>query len=361
MSDALLEPQAVRRRLRGALAGLVLLINSWLARWVYPDNPLAAELSAGLAAVVLAVPIVVRAARDLLAGRRSIHELVALGALAAFVQNDLRIAAAVSFFLQIGQLIESHSAVGARQDVEAVLRLAPQRAVKVTDGGEVELPAAELKPGDLVRVRAGDSIPADGVVEGGVSTVDQASITGESLPVDCRAGSEVFAGTANLTGLLEIRVTRAGSDTTLGRVRELILQAERTRLPVQRAIDRYAGAYTPVVLMIAGLVWFFARDPSAVVAVLVVAVPGALVLAAPSAVVAALSAAARLGVLIKDVAQLETAARVDAWLFDKTGTLTTGALAVAQLQPLGGLTPAELVRRARGPAPGGGGAGAAGG
>lgn len=343
--------RALRRRLAGTLAGGALWLNSYLALWIYRDNPLAAEVCAALAALVLACPILLSTFRDLRQGKRSLPELVAIGVLAALVQGDLRTAAAVAFFLQLGLLIESRSAAGARAAVEALLRLAPETACRVAAEGEETVAAAVLQPGDVVRVRAGENIPADGTVIGPdevITTIDASSVTGESLPHDCRGGDEVFAGTTNLTGVLELQVTRAGGDTTVGRVRELILQAETTRLPVQRLIDRYAGAYTPAILMIAGLVWFFTRDPSAAVATLVVAVPGAFVLAAPTAMVAALSAAARLGVLIKDVGQLETAARLDTLLFDKTGTLTTGELAVAKLQPLDGLTAAELVRLAAG-------------
>lgn len=338
------ELRCLRARLRWTLAGGALLANAWVARWVYPDNPLAAELSAGLAAVVLALPLVVRAVTELWQGRRGLHELVAVAVLAALAQGDLRVAAMVGFLMRVGQLIESRSAVGARAAVEAVMRLAPETARRVTADGETEVPASELAPGDRVRVRAGENIPADGTVVAGVSTIDAASVTGESLPAEVKPGDGVYAGTTNLTGAIEVEVTRAGRDTTLGRVRALILEAERTRLPVQRMIDRYAGAYTPAVLMLAGLVWYFTRTPATVVALLVVAVPGAFVLAAPSAVVAALGSAARVGVLVKDVAQLETAARLTLVLFDKTGTLTTGALAVTRLQPLGDLTPAELVR-----------------
>lgn len=339
------ELRVLRRRVVRTLAGAALLLNALLARWVYADNPLAAEVSAGLAALILALPILWRALREA-SGRRSIQELVAIGVLAAFAQGDLFSAAAVALFLQLGQLIETRSAVGARAAVEAVMRLAPRTAARLSDGAEVEVALTELRPGDRIRIRAGENVPADGRVRSGASTLDQATVTGESLPVDKRVGDEVYAGTSNLTGVLEVEVTRVGEETTLGRVRRLILEAERSRLPVQRLIDRYAGIYTPVVLMLAGLVWFFTHDFTRVVAMLVVAVQESFLLAVPTAVVAALSAAARLGVLVKSAAHLETMARADAFLFDKTGTLTTGELEVAGLQPLGEATRAELLRLA---------------
>src|SRR5207245_2399479 len=157
---------------------------------------------------------------------------------------------------------------------------------------------------------------------------------------------EGFAGTQNLTGVLEVRVTRAGQDTTLGRVRELILAAEKTKLPIMRIIDQYMVYYTPLVLVLGALVWAFTKDLNRVISVLVVACPCAFILATPTAMVAALSAAARLGVLIKNVSDIELAARINAFIFDKTGTLTTGKLAVSRLAPIGQTQPAELLRLA---------------
>ncbi len=170
----------------------------------------------------------------------------------------------------------------------------------------------------------------------GQGSFNQATITGESLPADKKSGDEVFAGTQNLTGVLEIKVTRAGTDTTLGRVRELIIAAEQTKLPIQKIVDQYMGFYTPLVLVIGALVWAFTHDLSRVIAVFVVSCPCAFILATPTAMVAALSAAARLGILIKNVADIELAAKINAFIFDKTGTLTTGQLAVSRLMPLGG-------------------------
>jgi Cd2+/Zn2+-exporting ATPase len=162
--------------------------------------------------------------------------------------------------------------------------------------------------------------------------------------VDKKSGDEVFAGTQNLTGVLEIKVSRAGEDTTLGRVRELILAAEKTKLPIMKIVDQYMGFYTPLVLVIGALVWAFTHDLDRVIAVFVVSCPCAFILATPTAMVAALSAAARLGILIKNVADIEAAAKINAFVFDKTGTLTTGELAVSRLMPIGETKPAELLR-----------------
>jgi len=197
-----------------------------------------------------------------------------------------------------------------------------------------------------VRVRPGDNIPADGEVYDGLSSVNEATITGESLPVDKVPGMQVFAGTNNLTGAMDIRVTKAGHDTTLGKVQSLIMQAEHTKIPIMRIIDRYITWYVPTILMIAAIVLFFTRDINQAITILVISCPCAIILATPTAMVAAISAAARLGVLVKNVADLEIAGKMTALVFDKTGTVTTGRLYVTKLTPAEGIEPAELLAEA---------------
>src|SRR5262249_32963453 len=150
-------------------------------------------------------------------------------------------------------------AIGARAAIESLIRLTPTRAMLITPTGEEEVLVRALRVGQHVRVRPGDNIPVDGVVTSGQSIINQANITGEPLPVDKRPGDQVFSGTNNITGALDIEVTKIGADTTLGRVQSLILQAERTRIPIMRLIDQYAVWYTPVVLMLAALVLYFNR------------------------------------------------------------------------------------------------------
>jgi Cd2+/Zn2+-exporting ATPase len=186
-------------------------------------------------------------------------------------------------------------------------------------------------------------VPADGEVFKGLSSVNEATITGESLPVDKVPGMQAFAGTTNLTGVLDITVTKAGKDTTLGKVQSLIIQAEQTKIPIMRIIDRYVKWYTPTILMVAGIVLFFTGDINRAITILVISCPCALILATPTAMVAAISASARVGILIKNVADLEVAGRITAILFDKTGTLTTGRLYVTKLTPAENVEPAELL------------------
>ncbi|MBN9690114.1 MAG: cadmium-translocating P-type ATPase [Verrucomicrobia bacterium] len=333
-------------KLTETIIGLIFVLNSFVVEWVFQRGATVAGLSALIGAIILGYPILKVAFFDLRRGILSINELVALGVLASAATGDFRTAGIVAFFMLLGEIIETRTAAGARASIESLVKITPTKARRLVGGKEEEVPSAELKVGDVIRVRPGDNIAADGVILSGQGSLNQANITGESLPVDKAPGDQVFAGTINLNGALEVKVTKAGQDTTLGRVRDLILAAEKTKLPFMRIIDQYMHFYTPLVLVIAALVWAFTKDLDRVIAVLVVACPCAFILATPSAMVAALSAAARLGILVKNIADLEAAARITAFVFDKTGTLTTGKLVVSRLNPLGDVAPAELLRLA---------------
>ncbi len=331
-------------RLGTALVGAFFIVNSYLLNWLQPDQTLAADLSAMAGALIMAFPLFKVAVFDLAKGLIHMNELVSLAVLAAMAGGDFRTAGIISFFLLLSVIIETKTASGAQKSIEKIIRLMPHVARKVEDGQEIETDVASLKVGDLIRIRPGENFPVDGVVRKGNSTVNQASITGESLPVEKECGNDVFAGTQNMTGAIEIEVTKAGRDTTLGKIQDLILAAESSRPPIIRLIDKYAGFYTPTILMIAGLTWLFMGKMENVIAILVISCPCALVLASPSAIVASLAAAARLGILIKDVSYLEMAAKIRTVIFDKTGTLTEGKLSVARLEPAEGIQPAELLK-----------------
>ncbi|MBL9170952.1 MAG: cation-translocating P-type ATPase [Verrucomicrobiales bacterium] len=333
-------------RLQQTLVGMVFILNAALAETFFTQGALVAGLSGAIGAILLGGPIVWTSIKDLRRGQVSINELVSLAVIASFATGDYKTAGIVSFFMLIGEIIETRTAAGARASIESLIKLTPTRARRLGPAGEEEIATSDLKIGDQIRVRPGDNIAADGRVVKGSGSVNQASITGESLPVDKKVDDEVFAGTTNLNGVLEIEVTRAGEDTTLGKVRDLILSAEQTKLPIMRLMDQYMGYYTPLVLTLGALVWMFTRDLNRVISVLVVSCPCAFILATPSAMVAALSAAARLGILVKNIGDLELAARLSAFVFDKTGTLTTGCLEVSRLMPKAGVSPAELLQLA---------------
>jgi Cd2+/Zn2+-exporting ATPase len=296
--------RALRFQITATLVGATLLVCSLVAQVLWKTE-FHAAVPAALAVLLLGAPLVWAAVADLLKGEAGMNALVALAVVGAAATGRYQESAAIALFMIVSGLIEKRTAIGAQASIESLIKLSPTKAHRLLvaagdagDVGEELVEAKDLRPGDVVRVRPGDNIPADGKILRGSSTVNQASITGESLPVDKAAGDEAFGGTINLTGVLDIEVLKAGADTLLGRVKDLILQAERTRTPIMRLVDQYAVWYTPTVLMLVGVVLFFAlrSDPdtafSRAIAMLVVACPSALILATPTAMVAGLSAAA---------------------------------------------------------------------
>ena len=336
-----------------AVLGGMLTANSFILSYFLPEQKFAATFSALFGAFVLAMPIIYTAVKDLFSGKVYMNELVALAILAALAGGNYQTAGGpfqnagvIAFFLLITIIIESRTASGAQRSIEELVKLTPTQVHLLKDGAEVDADVMSLSLGDVIRVRPGENFPVDAVVLSGETIVNQASITGESMPVEKVAGDDVYAGTMNLTGLVELKVTRLGEDTTLGKVKSMIMQAENSRTPIVRIIDRYAGYYTPTILMLAGITWSFTYDISKVITLLVIACPGAIMLASPTAIVAAVAAAARLGIFIKDVSHLELAARIRSFVFDKTGTLTDGLLSVVKLVPFGDVSQAEMLKLA---------------
>jgi Cd2+/Zn2+-exporting ATPase len=329
-----------------AVAGGFFIVNSYILGWILPDQTFAAMFSAIIGSATLAFPIIFTAIKDLIKGQVYMNELVALAILAAMAGGDFQTAGLIAFFLLATIIIESRTASGAQRSIEELVKLTPSTARKIVGGREVEVQALDLIVGDVISVRPGENFPVDGRVLKGESAVNQASITGESLPQDKSVGDDVFAGTQNLTGQIEMQVTKVGEDTTLGKVKDMILAAESSRTPIVRIIDRYAGYYTPTILMLAGVTWQFTHSMERVITLMVIACPCAIVLATPTAVIAAVAAAARLGIFIKNISHLELAAKIKAFIFDKTGTLTDGILSVTKLNPIGDISPAELLKTA---------------
>jgi len=248
----------------------------------------------------------------------------------------------------------NRTAFGARRAIEDLIALTPDTARIIVDGVEHEVSLAEVKVGDLVRVRPGENLPVDGVVRTGRTTINQASLTGEAAPVEVQEGDQVYAGTTNLTGPLDLQATLVGEETTIGKVSQLIREAEEARSPRQALIEQVARFFVPVALSVAGVVWFvMSQNPElkseatlTAITVLIVCCPASLLLSSPSATVAAFASAARLGILIKEVNYLEAAASVDAVVMDKTGTITTGRFEVARLAPAPGVEGVELLQAA---------------
>ena len=293
----------------------------------------------GLAIVVVAgYPVFLNVARA--ARRRQVisHTLMTLGVIAALVVGQWATAAVVVFFMRVGDYAEHFTTERARRAIRDLSALAPKMARVERGGDEVEVPLAEVQPDEIVVVRPGDSIPVDGEVLDGQATVDQAAITGESMPIEAGPGTRVYAATIARLGHLRVRATGVGAGSTFGRVIKLVEEAEAHRADVQRIADKFSAYYLPVVAGIAALTLILRRDPLATAAVLVVACSCSFALATPIAMLASIGAGARRGLMIKGGRYLELLARADVMLIDKTGTLTLGRPQVTDVVALNGLT-----------------------
>jgi len=334
-------------RLSVALAALCLVAVAGAIRLFLPGERGVSDLVAGAGAALVAIPVFIEAWNSL--RHPSLHgitdRLVALALIAAWATGDLMTAAFLPIIMTVGHVLEERSMLGSHEAVRALTRLTAADSRRLRDDGTVEtVPSAQLRIGDRIELLAGERVPADGVVRQGASSMDLASLTGESVPVEVTEGGAVIAGAMNIDGRLIVELTRVGSESTLGRIIALMRDAEFAKPPVTRLLDRYAGQYMTLVLLVAAGVWLMTGNVPAMLAVLVASCPCALVLAAPATAVAAIAVAARHGILIKGSGFLEHLSDVSSVIFDKTGTLTTGELRLLEVQAVDGADP-QLLRQ----------------
>jgi P-type Cu+ transporter len=271
------------------------------------------------------------------------HTLMSLGVVAALAVGQWPTAVVIVFFMRVGDYAEHFTTERSRQAVKRLTALAPQTARVERDGAEVVIPIGEVNVGETVIVRPGESIPVDGEVISGQATVNQATITGESMPVEVSRGSRVFAATIATLGSIRLKVTQVGADTTFGRVITMVEEAEAHRAPVQRIADRFSAYFLPVVATIALVTFLVSRNPLAAAAVLVVACSCSFALATPIAMLASIGAAASRGLLVKGGKYLELLARADVVLIDKTGTITAGRPEITDVVALVGHSQDEVL------------------
>jgi Cd2+/Zn2+-exporting ATPase len=345
------EASGLAARVGGVISALALLVVAWILGWLRPNQVEIAGLFALAGALVAAGPVFFDAVRgwraEGFAGSKFyLDQFISLAVLACLATGQFTVAAVVAVILVGGQLLEERTMLGARRAIDGLVRMGKVTARRKDEAGETEVAATDLVPGDLVVVRPGETVAADGVVKNGHSAVNQAPITGESLPVEVQPGSSLFAGCTNLSGVLVFRVTKVGDNTALGRARAVVEEARSTRAPILRLTEKYAVYYTPFVLLLAGFVWFASGELERAISVIIVSIPCALILAGPTAMVAALASATRLGILIKGVRFLEEVRHLRTVVFDKTGTLTTGRLEVSGVVPAAGLSEEEVLESA---------------
>ncbi len=327
------------------LIGGMLLVGTAIAKWLFPatiDREIA-EIPAALGAILLGLPLFLASFKELRAGRASSSSLASLAILASMGTGKYETAGWLAFVLLVADQFLRRTAFGAQRVIEQLVKLTPDFARLLRDGKEIDAQLRDVKVGDTLRVRPGENLPVDGVVVLGRTTIDQASLTGEAVPHEVTVGDPVYAGTTNLSGQFDLKATQVGQDTTIGKVTQLIREAERARSPRQMLIEQVATFFVPVILIVAAFVWFLTKNHEIAITVLVVTCPSALLLASPTATVAAFAAAARLGILIKQPRFLEAAATIDTVVMDKTGTITTGRFVVSRLAPAPGVDGAELL------------------
>jgi Zn2+/Cd2+-exporting ATPase len=344
----------IERYLLLYLVGGVLAAVSWIAKIMGFTDPLVAALPALVGALLLGSTLFYAAFLEIKRVRFSSSSLAALAILASMVTGQFVTAAFLAFILLVADQILQRTAFGAQRAIEALIKLTPDEARLVEGDADRIVSISEVKVGQIVRIRPGENLPVDGRVVSGRSTINQASLTGEAMPVEVESGAAVYAGTTNLTGGIDIEVTQVGADTTIGKVSELIREAESMKSPRQLLIEQVARFFVPVAVSVAALVYFLAaRNPATAddaaliaVTVLVVTCPTALLLSSPTAMVGSFAAAARLGIMVKRPDYIEAAASVDAIVLDKTGTITTGKFGVSRLVPADGVEGSELLEAA---------------
>ncbi len=317
-----------------AVSGVCLAL-SLCALWMNLDLPVD---PAWVSVVISGLPLLYLAVWRIIynPGIRKISSalLITIAMFAALAIGDLFAAGEVAFIMAVGAILEDMTTKRARKGLRQLISLAPVQGRRIRDGREEMIRAEEIRPGDILRVLPGETIPADGRVASGETSVDQSVMTGESLPVDKGVGDEVFCGTLNCFGAIDLEVVREGEDSSLRQMIRLVQEAENRQAPMQRIADRCASWLVPAALLIALGAYIAAGNIVTAVTVLVVFCPCALVLATPTAIMAAIGQAAKHGVIIKSGEALENMGRVDVIAFDKTGTLTCGRLVVSDILPL---------------------------
>ena len=310
-----------RDLLRAAAGGLLALTFFESATSAPPIVSISLAL---LSICINGFPIVWNAVKGLIKKEVNVDELVSIAIISSISTGEFLTGATVSFVMVIGSLIEQATSQSARRAIHALIKLSPKNATVLEQGAELVKPIEKIRVGDILLVKPGDRIPVDGVIVGGTSAVDESSITGEPMPSEKTVGDAVFSGTLSQNGVIKIKATKVGEDSTLGKVIRMVTEAEAHKPVSVRVIDKFAGWFTPAILCAAGITWAVTGQFSRAVAVLIVGCPCALILAAPTAVVATIGRAARSGILIKGGQFIEKISSATMICFDKTGTLTEG-------------------------------------
>lgn len=319
------ESKKYRQKLGQAdLARLLFVTTAAILSWSGWFKPLLPFDVAILGVIIGGFPIFKEGWLSLKARDITVDTFMSLAILAALIVQEYLASLVIVFFMLVAEKLEKYTTEKARKSIKAILEAAPKQARLKINDQIMEVSVDKVKAGDVVLIKPGEKIPVDGVVFKGQGSVNQATVTGESMPIEKFTGSQVFAGTILEVGALQVKAHKVGKDTTLAKVVELIEEAESAKAPVQKIADRFSFYFTPVVLSIAFLTVLLTRNVISAIAVIVVACPCAIALATPLAVVASSGKAARRGIIIKGGKYFEALAQVNTLFMDKTGTLTVG-------------------------------------
>lgn len=325
------------------VGGIFLLASFILPRAGQPWG----ENLAWICVVICGIPLLYLAVRRIIYNKGiskiSSALLISMAMIAAICIGDLFAAGEVAFIMEVGALLEDMTTNRAKKGLKNLISLAPDTGRIVRDGVETVVPVSEIRKGDVLRILPGETIPADGVILTGETSIDQSVMTGESLPVDKAAGDSVFSGTINRFGSVDIETVKVGEDSSLQKLIRMVEDAEKNQAPTQRIADKWASRLVPAALLIAVIAYIVTKDIVRAVTVMVVFCPCALVLATPTAIMAAIGQATKHGVIIKSGEALEKMGKVDTIAFDKTGTLTYGKLQVSDIVPFTGLSETALL------------------
>jgi heavy metal translocating P-type ATPase len=324
------------------LSGITLGL-SWVLEWIGLGPHTLSPAFAIASLIIGGYPIVKSAIKTLLIPDLNVDTLVSVAAISATAVGAYHEAATVIFIMLLGEFLEGLTVGKTRKAIASLIQLSPKMAWVRRDEKEIQVPIEDVKPNEVVIVKPGERIPVDGKIISGCGSINQSTLTGESIPVEKEAGDKVYCGTFNESGSCEIEATQVADDTKLAQIKRLILEAQAEKSPIQRTMDRFSRYFIPAILLIALFTFLITGEIIRAITILIVACPCALVLGTPTAVVAAIGNAARRGILIKGGAYLEQMGRLKTLLLDKTGTLTEGKPKVIEVSCFDGLDERELL------------------
>ncbi len=335
-------------KLVNSILAAVLLVAGLVYESFFPEQQQVAQIILALAAMAVALPVFYGGIRGMFDrdGHFMTEQLVSLAILASMIEGNFTVAAVIPIILVFGHLLEEKSIMGIEEAIASLKKLHSRQARLLQQGEEKMVEPEHLEIDDLVVCYPGEILPADGTVCEGDSLINQAPITGESVPVEAFAGVGVFAGTVNLSGRIVIKVNRLAGETLFNKIVHLLEEAEQSKAPIVKIVEKYLSLYFPFVIMVAAITLFVTSDVSRAITILVISCPCALILASPTAMIASLVTASRLGIMIKNTAFLELLAEVDTLIFDKTGTVTYGRLDLQEIRPMPGIDSQHLLERA---------------